>query len=143
MARNGNDFSCFDHYSQFNLTNANIQKLHSQISGDFCSSFTDSRAHLELGKCYYKNSDLRKAIKHFNLAVDRDSDNFVALYWLALIEFKKLKNFKDAVHTFREVLRYRFKDKETRYFYTNEPDLIFQKAINFIVYITFNKLLLD
>jgi len=138
---NGSKFQ--NHYSRPKVYKSTFQKLNSNLTGKACLTFKDSQTHLQLCICYYQNNDIPKSIKHLKLAVKHDKDNFVALYWLALIQYKKLKDFKNAVRTFQKVLSYRHRDKFIKYYYTGNPDAKFDKSINYIIYMTFNKLLIN
>lgn len=141
MPKTSNDIKFKNHY--YPVKNKTFHYLNSRISGSAITTYQDSETQLKLGICYYKNNDINKSIKYLNLALKADQDNFVALYWLALIQYKKLKNYKNAIKNFRNVLRFRNSSDVIKYFYTKNPDSIFEKATNYIVYIVFNKLLIN
>jgi len=138
MFKTRNDF-IDNHYTKVNFKT--FTKLRSNLSTDFAHLCENSKIHLQLGICYYKNGEIQRAKTQFNIAVKKDSENFVALYWLALIQYKKLKDFENAVLTFQKVLKFRFSNRNVRYYYTGNPKSIFHKSTNYIIYLTFNKLL--
>lgn len=79
----------------------NFVKLHPQFEQDLVEATalldntTDAKTVTDLGQYYLQKGDKQNALKHFNEALKRDSDNFSILKTVLLLHID-LKQFKEA-----------------------------------------------